>query len=131
MLEAENKVGKIEALQQQLKDLNAQANQTSYWLKLSKMCENLSSDQQEYISTSEEVKKAKAQMVEAFNLFLFENFKEQFASNETFLKYCDRYVDSIQDAISDYRNNMKKIIDENIRLKNELNEIKKGGYCED
>lgn len=131
MLEAENKVGKIEALQQQLKDLNAQANQTSYWLKLSKMCENLSSDQQEYISASEEVKKAKAQMVEAFNLFLFENFKEQFANNETFLKYCDRYVDSIQDAISDYRNNMKKIIDENIRLKNELNEIKKGGYCED
>ena len=131
MLEAENKVGKIEALQQQLKDLNAQANQTSYWLKLSKMCENLSSDQQEYINTSEEVKKAKAQMVEAFNLFLFENFKEQFANNETFLKYCDRYVDSIQDAISDYQSNMRKIIDENIRLKNELNEIKKGGYCED
>ena len=131
MLEAENKVGKIEALQQQLKDLNVQGNQTSYWLKLSKMCENLSSDQQEYINTNEEVKKAYSQMMEAFNLFLFETLKEQFASSVIFTKCCDKYIDSVQDALNDYQNNMSKLRQEYDKLKGELEQIKKGGYCED
>lgn len=131
MFEAENKVGKIDALRKQINDLNIQENKTSYWQKLSKMCENLSADQQEYINTSEEVKKAKSQMVEAFNLFLFENFKEQFSNNEMFARYCDSYIDSIQDALSDYKNNMARIIEENKKLKDELKQIKKGGYCEE
>ena len=131
MLEANNKVGEIEALQQQLKDLNVQGNQTSYWLKLSKMCENLSSDQQEYINTNEEVKKAYSQMMEAFNLFLFETLKEQFASNVIFTKCCDEYIDSVQDALNDYQNNMSKLRQEYDKLKGELEQIKKGGYCED
>ena len=131
MLEANNKVGEIEALQQQLKDLNVQGNQTSYWQKLSKMCENLSSDQQEYINTNEEVKKAYSQMMEAFNLFLFETLKEQFASNVIFTKCCDEYIDSVQDALNDYQNNMSKLRQEYDKLKGELEQIKKGGYCED
>lgn len=131
MLEAENKVGKIEALQQQVKDLNAQASKTSYWLKLSKMCENLSSDQQEYINTNEEVKNAYSQMMEAFNLFLFETLKEQFASNPLFTICCDRYVDSVQDALNSYQNNMSELRREYGKLKDELAQIKKGGYCED
>ena len=131
MLEANNKVGEIEALQQQLKDLNVQGNQTSYWQKLSKMCENLSSDQQEYINTNEEVKKAYSQMMEAFNLFLFETLKEQFASNAIFAKCCDKYIDSVQDALNDYQNNMSKLRQEYDKLKGELEQIKKGGYCED
>ena len=134
-MEASKRVGEIEALQKQVQALNVQANnQTSYWQKLSKMCENLSSDQQEYLNRSDDVKKAKSQMVEAFNLFLFENFKEQFATQQTFQIYCDRYVDSIKDALEDYANNMSKLREENEKLRKQLqeqNKISKGGYCED
>ena len=80
---------------------------------------------------SEEVKKAYSQMMEAFNLFLFETLKEQFASNAIFTKCCDKYIDSVQDALNDYQNNMSKLRQEYDKLKGELEQIKKGGYCED
>lgn len=131
MNEALNRVGRIELLEKQINNLNVQENQTSYWQKLSKMCENLSSDQQEYINTSDEVKKAKLQMMEAFNLFLFESFKEQFAGNDFFLKYCDEYIYKVQDALNAYKSNMSRVIEENKKLKEELEQVKKGGYCDE
>ena len=131
MNEALNRVGRIELLEKQINNLNVQENPTSYWQKLSKMCENLSSDQQEYINTSDEVKKAKLQMMEAFNLFLFESFKEQFASNDFFLKYCNEYIYKVQDALNDYKSNMSRVIEENKKLKEELEQVKKGGYCDE
>lgn len=131
MNEALNRVGRIELLEKQINNLNVQENQTSYWQKLSKMCENLSSDQQEYINTSDEVKKAKLQMMEAFNLFLFESFKEQFAGNDFFLKYCDEYIYKVQDALNDYKSNMARVIEENKKLKEELEQVRKGGYCDE
>lgn len=131
MNEALNRVGRIELLEKQINNLNVQENQTSYWQKLSKMCENLSSDQQEYINTNDEVKKAKLQMMEAFNLFLFESFKEQFAGNNFFLKYCDEYIYKVQDALNDYKSNMSRVIEENKKLKEELKQVKKGGYCDE
>lgn len=131
MNEALNRVGRIELLEKQINNLNVQENQTSYWQKLSKMCENLNSDQQEYINTSDEVKKAKSQMMEAFNLFLFESFKEQFAGNDYFLKYCNEYIYKVQDALNDYKSNMSRVIEENKKLKEELEQVKKGGYCDE
>lgn len=131
MNEALNRVGKIELLESQIKNLNVQENQTSYWTKLDKLSQSLSSDQQEYLNNSEDVKKAKSQMVEAFSLFLFKNFREQFAASNEFKIYCDKYVDSIEDTLNDFKINLSKLREENEKLKGELEQIKKGGYCED
>ena len=131
MNEALNRVGKIELLEKQIKNLNVQENQTSYWTKLDKLSQSLSSDQQEYLNNSEDVKKAKSQMVEAFSLFLFKNFREQFAASNEFKIYCDKYVDSIEDTLNDFKINISKLREENEKLKGELEQIKKGGYCED
>ena len=131
MNEALNRVGRIELLEKQINNLNVQENQTSYWTKLDKLSQSLSSDQQEYLNNSEDVKKAKSQMVEAFSLFLFTNYREQFAASEEFKIYCDKYIDSIEDALNDFKNNMAKLKEENEKLKGELEQIKKGGYCED
>ena len=133
-MEANIKVGKIEALQKQIQDLNAQAeNKTSYWMKLDRMCGNLSSDQQRHLNTSEEVINAKAQLVDSFNLFLFENLREQFAASEKYRIVCDKYIDSIQDSLTDYSSNMSKLREENEKLRKllEENNSPKGGYCED
>ena len=131
MNEALNRVGKIELLESQIKNLNVQENQTSYWTKLDKLSQSLSSDQQEYINTNEEVKNSYSQMMEAFNLFLFETQKEQFASNPLFTIYCDKYIDSVYDTLNSYQNNMSELRREYGKLKDELAQIKKGGYCED
>ena len=131
MNEASNRVGKIELLERQINNLNVQENQTSYWTKLDKLSQSLSSDQQEYLNNSEDVKKAKSQMVEAFSLFLFKNCREQFAASEEFKIFCDKYVDSIEDALNEFKTNISKLREENEKLKGELEQIKKGGYCED
>ena len=134
MTEANKRVGKIELLEQHIQDLSSQAeNKTSYWMKLDRMCENLSSDQQRHLNASAEVINAKAKLVDSFNLFLFENLREQFAASEKYKIVCDNYIDSIQDVLTDYSSNMQKLREENENLRKllEANNSPKGGYCED
>lgn len=127
-----SKVGEIERLQQQVKDLRTQGNdKTDYWQKLDKINQSLSADQQEFLNNSVEVLQAKTQLVEAFNLFLFKNFREQFAQDEYFRIVCDRYIDTIQDELKEYGNNISKIIEENNKLKNEIKQIKEKYYVEE
>ena len=70
MLKSENKVGSIELLEQKLKSLEAPANKTSYWQKLSDKCSKMSADQLNYVQNSEEVIGAKNQMMEALSIHI-------------------------------------------------------------
>ena len=98
MFESFNKVGTIETLEQKLKQLEQKpASKSSYWQKLSDTCAKMSADQLNYVQNSEEVLKAKSQVMEAFNLYLFEKFKDDFVEVEMFTKLCDEYVDTITD----------------------------------
>lgn len=124
---------KMGFLNQQFENLNVQENnKTSYWTKLSNLCSKMSSDQLNYANTNEEVLKAKSQMVEAFNLFLFETFKDEFVKVEAFEKLADKYVEEFQKAADDFSKNISDVISENERLKEEIKRLKqedKGGYC--
>lgn len=124
---------KMSILEQQINNLSAQGNyKTSYWTKLSNLCSKMSSDQLNYANTNEEVLKAKSQMVEAFNLFLFETFKDEFVKVEAFEKLADKYVEEFQKAADGFSKNISDVISENERLKEEIKRLKqedKGGYC--
>ena len=133
MFKSENKVGSIEALEQKLKSLEAPAVKTSYWQKLSEKCSKMSADQLHFVSNSDEVIEAKSKMMEAFNLFLFEKFKEDFVQVEQFQKLADNYIDTIEDIGKDYTKQVTKTIEENLeqrqeieRLKQEIKMLKKG-----
>lgn len=133
MFKSENKVGSIEALEQKLKSLEAPAVKTSYWQKLSEKCSKMSADQLHFVSNSDEVIEAKSKMMEAFNLFLFEKFKEDFVQVEQFQKLADNYIDTIEDIGKDYTKQVTKTIEENLeqrqeieRLKQEIKRLKKG-----
>lgn len=133
MFESKNKVGSIEALEQKLKSLEAPASKTSYWQKLSEKCSKMSADQLHFVSNSDEVIEVKSKMMEAFNLFLFEKFKEDFVEIEQFQKLADSYIDTIEDIGKDYTKQVTKTIEENLeqrqeieRLKQEIKRLKKG-----
>ena len=133
MFKSENKVGSIEALEQKLKSLEAPAVKTSYWQKLSEKCSKMSADQLHFVSNSDEVIEAKSKMMEAFNLFLFEKFKEDFVQIEQFEKLANNYIDTIEDIGKDYTKQVTKTIEENLeqrqeieRLKQEIKRLKKG-----
>ena len=125
MFERLNTVGSIESIEQKIKQLENPANSTSYWQKLADMCNKMSADQLNFVQNSEEVTEAKNRMMEAFNLYLFETYKEQFAENELFTKYCDEYIDTINDISVGYSDSITKTLDENAKLKAKIKELER------
>lgn len=125
MFENFNKVGSIEVLEQKLKQLKTQPNITGYWQKLSDECSKMSADQLNYLNTCEEVTQAKNQMMEAFNLYLFEKFKDDFSEQEIFRKICDDYQDTILDNAKKYSESIAKTLDENKELKAKIQELER------
>lgn len=124
---------KVSFLEQQINNLGTQANyKTSYWTKLSNLCGKMSADQLNFANTSEEVLKNKSLMMEAFNLFLFEAFKDEFVKIEEFEKLCDKYIESFEKAGNEFSKQISNVLSENERLKEEIQKLKngeKGGYC--
>ena len=125
MFESFNKVGNIETLEQKLKQLEKPASKSSYWQKLSDTCAKMSADQLNYVQNSEEVLKAKSQVMEAFNLYLFEKFKDDFVEVEMFTKLCDEYVDTITDIAQRYSDGVIKTLDENKELRAKIKELER------
>ena len=126
MFESFNKVGTIETLEQKLKQLEQKpASKSSYWQKLSDTCAKMSADQLNYVQNSEEVLKAKSQVMEAFNLYLFEKFKDDFVEVEMFTKLCDEYVDTITDIAQRYSDGVIKTLDENKELRAKIKELER------
>ena len=126
MFESFNKVGTSETFEQKLKQLEQKpASKSSYWQKLSDTCAKMSADQLNYVQNSEEVLKAKSQVMEAFNLYLFEKFKDDFVEVEMFTKLCDEYVDTITDIAQRYSDGVIKTLDENKELKAKIKELER------
>lgn len=124
MFSKTDKVGSIEYLERKLQQLGeSQANNTGYWLKLSEHCSKLSSDQLKYVNSCDKVKKAKSKMMDAFNLYLFEKFKDEFAKLPNMQTICDDYIESIINATDDYSNNVQNALLENEKLKQRIAEL--------
>ena len=124
MFESFNKVGSIETLEQKLNELKT-PSKSSYWQKLSDCCSKMSADQFNYVSNNEEVIQTKSQMMDAFNLYLFEKYKEEFASTDMFTKVCDDYLDKVIDVASNYSESITKTLDENEKLKAKIAKLEK------
>lgn len=127
MFNFDEKVGKIQQLEQKLNSLKtaAASSNTSYWQKLSYVCEKLSADQLEYLNTNQEVISAKEKMMEAFNLYLFEKYKEEFAQVEKLTPICDNYINTVISVSNNYTNVVKNTLKENEELKNKIKELEK------
>lgn len=127
MFKSDDRVGNIELLEQKLKHFEEQSsiNETGYWQNLSEMCSKLSSDQLNYINNNENVIDKKNKMMEAFNLFLFEKFKKDFAEIPNCQKLCDDYIDTIQDTIANYNEQIANTIEENKELKTKIAELER------
>lgn len=105
------------------------SNEQSYWLKLSDYCSKMSADQLVYINNSQKVLESRTKMMEAFNLYLFERFKDDFSRIADFRKFCDEYVDTVISTSNEYANevanaiNEKKVLQEKVaELERKLNE---------
>lgn len=122
-----DRVGNIELLEHKLKNIESKSStsKSGYWQKLSDMCSKLSADQLNYVTNNQNVIKTKNKMMEAFSLYLFEKYKDDFAEIQTFQNVCDDYIDTIEDTIKEYSNKLTSTFEENKVLKNKINELER------
>jgi BMFP domain-containing protein YqiC len=64
-------------------------------------------------------------MMEAFNLFLFEKYKDDFAQVETIRPICDEYINTILQVADEYGDVMKRTLEENEKLKARIEELER------
>lgn len=124
----DGRVGEIEYYKQQLANLGQNTvpvKQESYWQKLTDYCNKMSADQQSFVNNSKEVQESRAKMMEAFNLYLFERYKDEFIQLDDFRGLCDEYVESVIATSKDYSVQIAKTVDENESLKTRIAELER------
>lgn len=124
----DERVGEIEYYKQQLANLgqnNVPVKQESYWQKLTDYCSKMSADQQSFVNNSKEVRDSRANMMEAFNLYLFERYKDEFVQLDDFRELCDGYVDSVLSVSKEYSAQVARTADENASLKAQIAELER------
>lgn len=124
----DGRVGEIEYYKQQLANLgqnNVPVKQESYWQKLTDYCSKMGADQQSFVNNSKEVQDSRAKMMEAFNLYLFERYKDEFIQLDNFRELCDNYVNSVINTGKEYSVQVARTVDENETLKARIAELER------
>ena len=124
----DGRVGEIEFYKQQLAMMGQNklpSTQGVYWQKLTDYCSKLSADQQNFVNNSKEVRDSRAKMMEAFNLYLFERYKDEFIQLDDFRGLCDDYVDTVINTSKEYSAQVARTADENISLKARIAELER------
>lgn len=122
-----DRVGNIELLEQKIQNLesNVSTSKSGYWQKLSEICSKLSADQLNFITNNQNVITAKTKMMNAFSLYLFEKYKDDFAEIQDFQTLCDDYIDTIEDTLKEYSDKVTSTFEENKALKDKINELER------
>lgn len=97
----------------------------NYWQKLSDYYSRMSADQQNFVSSNEKVLESKAKMMEAFSLFMFERYKDEFIKLDSFRKLCDDYVNTVIATGQEYSEQIAKTVNENESLKAKVAELER------
>ena len=120
MFESDNKVGLIERYKTELATLQHKksVNDISYWNKLTDYTNKFSTDQLNYIDSNKEVVKAHSDMLQAFLLYMFDKYKDEFVALDNFRPICDTYINSVIQAGKQYTK-------ENDNLRQRLKEYEK------
>ena len=122
-----DRVEHIEHIESKLKQLEskAQMNKMGYWHKLSAYCSNMSADQLKFINSNKAVVESYKKMMDAFNLFLFEKYKEDFAQLEEVKPLCEHYINSVLNASDEYADVLIATQKENEELRKKIAELEK------
>lgn len=96
--------------------------QQKYWSRLKDSTDKMDIAQCTYVMSQDSVKEKYREMMESFNSFLFEKFKEDFSAIPTFQPAVEGYVDAILKSAQDYGKHTQDLEEENKRLKQQLEE---------
>ena len=95
-----------------------------YWKKLQDNCNRMSAEQIQWTMAQEPVKRAYATMQQAFTNFLFEKYKDEFASIPSFQSFADAYVEAVLQTSVKYVDRTTQLEEELKQTRKELEELK-------
>ncbi len=98
----------------------------SCWQRLVDYSNKMTPDQQVFVNCNAEVVEQKTKLMEAFSLYLFERFKEEFSRVPEFQQLCNSYIDTVLKVSQDYSKEVINIMDENKALKAQIAKLTGG-----
>ena len=96
-----------------------------YWERLKDATGSMDVSQVAWVMNQEAVNKSYEAMMKSFNTYLFERFKEDFAAVPTFQPVVDNYINTVINSAQDYGQHAKELEEENLRLRQKLEELMK------
>lgn len=96
---------------------------TDHWKRLQDATSSIDMAQANWIMSQENVKTAYDNMITAFNHYLFEKFKSEFAGLSPYQDIAGTYVDSILTTAQKYAKHTEQLAKENEELKQRLKEL--------
>lgn len=96
-----------------------------YWSRLKDSADSMNDTQRQYVLSQESVRRVYEEMMGSFNCYLFEKFKEDFATVPAFQPAIEKYIDTILETAQDYGRHLASLEEENKKLKQQLEGMKK------
>lgn len=94
-----------------------------HWKRLQDATNSIDMSQSNWIMSQESVKSAYGDLMQAFQHYLFERFKDDFAGLPLYQDIISKYVDSVLSAAQGFAKRTEQLERENAELKKKLEEL--------
>lgn len=124
----DERVGGVEYYKQLLSQrdsLQSPPSSTGLWQKLTDYCSKMSADQQNFVERNQKVQESRAKMMDAFLLYLFERYKDEFVQLNNFQTLCEDYVNTVIETGKEYSAQIAHTVNENADLKARIAELER------
>lgn len=120
-------LNQVNIIKNQLENIRTQPQNFSntIWTRLEDYIKNMSLEQKIYTNSQEEVKNANLELMQCFNQFLFDRFKNDFGSVENYKPFINKYIDIYIENSKGYKAKTQLLEEENENLKKRLDELEK------
>lgn len=82
-----------------------------------------------FVMSQEPVKAAYKDMMKSFTSYLFERYKEDFATVQAYQPTIEKYVNAVIASAKNYGEHAQHLEEENMKLRKELEKLRRAGGC--
>ena len=99
----------------------------SVWSRLKDSTDSMDIAQVTYVMSQEPVKEVYSDMMQSFTSYLFEKYKDDFATVPTFQPVVERYIETVLKTAQSYGKYAQSLEEEHLKLKQELEKLRNAG----
>ena len=123
-------MGKIDAIEEFRQKLHQIENQGSVpvrapvWQRFDDLVNKMSNDQQAFVNSSEKALAKRQELMQTFNDWMFERFKDEFVQIPMFAGLAEEYVNVVAETAQEFGQHAAGLEKENEELRWQLDELR-------